>query len=83
MINLDAITDIELEAQAYGDGTSEAERVVRIHFVAPAIHRWCEDALPVSVTARTLDVRGAEATLLRRALADEVFDVSKARGGSP
>ncbi len=81
VINLDAVTDIELEAVAYGDGTAEADRVVRLHFVAPAIHLWGEDTLPASVTARTLDLAGIEADLLRRALAHEVFDVIKALGG--
>ena len=82
VINLDAVTDIELEAQATGDGTAQAERVVRIHFMAPAIHLWRDDALPASVTARTLELAGAEAVLLRRALAHEVFDVTTALEGS-
>lgn len=82
IINLDTVTTIELDARPVNDAPVEGERLIRIHFTAPAIHLSADDTPPTPVTAQTLEVMGADADLLRRYLAYETDHVAHALDGA-
>jgi hypothetical protein len=82
IINLDTVTTIELDAPSTTDATMHTQRVVRIHFTAPAI-RFSADAFPsTAVVDQTFEVAGAEAELLRKYLAYEAENVAHALEGT-
>ncbi len=78
IINLDTVTTIELDARPVNDAIVEGERLIRIHFTAPAIHLSADDMHTPPVTAQTLEVTGADAERLRRYLAYETENVAHA-----